>query len=223
MVLKEIKNMQSDGITSADRENLARQLKLCLHGRLAVVGIDYGGRKSFLATEPYLGGLKVQYNYHGTVLPHFEVENGEYRPVVESMSEIKSLDPADTILLYDDWSTSGVSWIGPLYFILGQLRPEDSKQVFVATDRDSTGGPQFSAVRVHPYIGTIKFLKYRAPTVYEELYKYGRLGSIGEVSPEIANAGYVQINKPLNSRDFHPRRIPDSPRHTNQTLVSMWQ
>lgn len=239
MLQKEINHMHSDGVTDADRQLLALQIKRGVNGKILVVGIDYGGLKNYRGYEgaiglsDHLSSLEVDHNYGGTVLPHYNVKDSEYRPVIRDYSRIE-FDDSTILLLYDDWSTSGVSWIGPLQMALMEIHKKRSsgklgniERVYVATDRDSTGGPHFSAVRTVPYIGTREFVQAKAPSVYSTLERLEMLGMIGDVDSEIANLGLIKKDVPLppwRISSFYPRRISDSSRsrHLDTTLVGIW-
>lgn len=230
MVQKEIVYMHSDGITDADRHRLALQIKRGVKGKILVVGIDYGGLKNYHGYEgstgltEHLRSLGVDHSYGGTVLPHYILEAMEYRPVLRDFSRIE-FDDSNALILYDDWSTSGVSWLGPLQWSLTELRKKrssaksgDIEHIYVATDRDSTGGPHFAAVRTAPYIGTREFVRVRAPSIYSTLEKLEMLDTIGDVDPEIANMGLTREDVPLpdvrriHRQPIHRIDIPESVR-----------
>lgn len=195
VIAREIKYLESDGISSDDRICLARQIKAGIGDKSTkVIGVDYGGKKQFRMLEKYLkeNGF-TRFKYSGTFLLHYDLDIGkEYRVVLTDYSKVLET-PADVLLLFDDWSTSSRSWLGALYYSLLNVHKFKVQKIFVGVERDTTGGPHFAAVRTRPYRDILSFIKNRAPIVYTNLIKRNLLNYIGQIDPEIANYGYVNI------------------------------
>jgi len=187
------KSKLSNGVSSQDRICLAKQIKDTIKGRsIGVVGIDYGGRTQFDNLSPYLRKNGVEFQYSGTLLLHYGPQGDEHRSLLlefnDPFSEVFS---KDVLLLFDDWSERGKSWIGALKYALLNREKYNFKEVFVGVNKDSTGGTQFAAIRTVPYRITEHFLHKSAPSTYEELRELDLLKFIGSVDSQIANRGLI--------------------------------
>ncbi len=211
VISSEIRHMASDGISSGSRKNLALQIKYGIGDELtSVIGIDYGGKGQFEQLERYLERAGFNnYQYAGTLLPHWKLDpENKFRPILPEISEFRKIENAKNLLLFDDWSTRGKSWVGALYFVLKNIEQFGVDYVFIGVDRDKTGGTHFAGARIHKFIGVPAFLKKSSGDVYKELESEDRLKFIGYVPPEIANLGYVNIRGERKAHnDYLLRRV----------------